>query len=64
VNVVNVLASMPAVGVFSSSDLTLCFGLAGKDHTFDGRGFDVLFKKIQVQGQCFGFSFRIQLLGF
>jgi len=55
---------MPAVGVFSSSDLTLCFGLAGKDHTFDGRGFDVLFKKIQVQGQCFGFSFRIQLLGF
>jgi len=41
---------MPAVLVFSSSALTLCFGLAGKDHTFDGRAFDVLFKKNQVQG--------------
>jgi len=32
-----VLVSMPAVSVFSSSALTLCSGLAGKDHTFDGR---------------------------
>jgi len=41
--------SMPAVRVVSSSALTLCFGLAGKDHTFDGRAFDVFFKKIQIQ---------------
>jgi len=50
VNVVKVLVSMPAVRVFSSSALPLCFDSAGKDHTFDGRAFDVLFKKFQVQG--------------
>ena len=50
VNIVQRLGPMPAVGVFSSSDLTLCFGLAGKDHIFDGRAFDVLIKKFQVQG--------------
>jgi len=50
VNVVKVLVSMSAVRVFSSSTLTLCFGLAGKDHIFDGRAFDVLIKKFQVQG--------------
>jgi len=44
-----VLVSVPAVHVFSSSALTLSFGLAGKDHAFDGRAFDELFKKIQVQ---------------
>jgi len=38
-NVVKVLVSMPAMHVFSSSALTLCFGLAGNDHTFDGRAF-------------------------
>ena len=47
-NVVKVLMSMSVVHVFSSSALTLCFGLAGKDHTFDGRDFYVLLKKIQV----------------
>jgi len=39
---------MPTVHVFSSSALTLCFGLAGKDHTFDGRAFYVHLEKIQV----------------
>jgi len=48
VNVVKVLVSVPAVHVFSSSTLTLCFGLSGKDHTFDGRAFYVLLEKIQV----------------
>ena len=47
-NVVKVLVSMPTVHVFSSSALTLCFGLAGKDHTFDGRAFYVHLEKIQV----------------
>jgi len=45
-----VFVSTPAVRVFSSSALTLSFGFAGKDHTFDGKAFDVLFKKIQVLG--------------
>jgi len=39
---------MPAVRAFSSSTLTLCFGLAAKDHAFDGRAFYALFEKIQV----------------
>jgi len=42
------LVSMPAVHVFSSSALTLCFGLGGKDHTFNGGAFYVLLEKIQV----------------
>jgi len=49
---------MSAVRVFSSFILTLCFGLAGRDHTFDGRAFHVLFKKDSVLG--LGFSFRVQ----
>ena len=40
-NVVKALVSMLAVRVFSSSALTLCFGLAGEDPTFDGRAFYV-----------------------
>jgi len=48
VNVVKVLVSMTAVHVFSSSTLTLFFGLSGNDHTFDGRVFYVLLEKIQV----------------
>ena len=40
--------SMPTVRVLGSSAFTLCFSLAGKDHTFDGRAFYVLFKKIPV----------------
>jgi len=39
---------MPAVHVFSSSTLKLCFGIAGKDHTFDGGAFYVVLEKIQV----------------
>ena len=39
---------MPAVHMFSSSALTLCFGIAGRDHTFDGGAFCVLLEKIQV----------------
>jgi len=39
---------MPAVHVFSSTALTVCFGLSGKDHTFDGKVFYVLLEKIQV----------------
>jgi len=42
------VSNMPAVCVFSSSALTLCFGLRGKDRTFDGRAFYILFEKIQV----------------
>jgi len=61
VNIVKVLVSMPAVHAFSSSALTLCFGLAGKDHTFDGRAFDVLLKRfrirLNVSGLTFGFKF-------
>jgi len=48
VNVVKVLVSMPAVHVFSSSALTVCFGVSGKDYTIDGRVFYVLVEKIQV----------------
>jgi len=47
-NVVKVLVSMPAVRVFNSSALNLCFDIAGKDHTFDGRAFYILFKQIGV----------------
>jgi len=39
---------MPVVHVFSSFAFTLCFGLSGKDYTFDGRAFYVLLEKIQV----------------
>jgi len=38
---------MPPVHVFSSSALTLCFGVAGKDHTFDGNGNGLLFHVTQ-----------------
>jgi len=39
VNVVEVLVSVPAVRVFSGSALTICFGLAGREHTIKGNGF-------------------------
>jgi len=47
-----------ATHVFSSSALTLCFGLSGKDHTFDGRVFlcTLLGKD---SGLRLGFSFRV-----
>jgi len=35
-NIVEVLVSMPVVRVFSGSTLTICFGLVGRDYTFDG----------------------------
>ena len=40
--------SQPAVHMFSIAALTLCFGIAGEDHTFDGTVFHVLLEKIQV----------------
>jgi len=49
VNIVKVLVSMPAVHVFSNSALTLCFVLAGKYHSFDGRAFYVLLEKIRFR---------------
>jgi len=39
---------MPAVHRFGSSTLTLSFGLAGEDHTFDGKAFSALLEKIQA----------------
>jgi len=36
VNLVEVFVSMPAVRAFSGSTLIICFGLAGRDYTFDG----------------------------
>jgi len=44
------LVSVPAVQVFSSSALTICFGLAGRDYTFDENAFYVGYfsKKFQV----------------
>jgi len=37
VNVVEVSVSMPAVRLFSGFTLTICFGLAARDYTFDWR---------------------------
>jgi len=55
VNVVNVLVSTPAVRVFGSTALTFCSGVAGRDHTFDGRSFYVLQKD---SGLGLGLMFR------
>jgi len=41
---------------------TLCFGLAGKDHTFDGRAFYVLLEKIQVSGFVLGYCLAFGLV--
>jgi len=49
--------SMPAVRVFSSSAINICFGLAGRDHTFDGSAFYTLFQK--VSGLGLGLTFRV-----
>jgi len=38
--------SMPAVGLFVSSALTISLGLACRDYTFDGSAFNVLFQKV------------------
>ena len=65
-NIVKVLVFMPAMTVFSSTALTLCFGLAGRDHTFDGRAFHVLLQKdsslglgLMFRGLVFGFCLRV-----
>jgi len=42
-NVVEWLMSMPSVRVFSSSDLTICFGLASRDYTHVGSAFYALY---------------------
>jgi len=49
---VKVLVSMPAVHVFSSSALTLCFGLAGKITLLMGELFMYSWKR-------FRFRFRV-----
>ena len=49
------LVSMPAARVLNSSALSLCFGLAGRDHTFDGRAFKPTFSK------SFGFRFAVNV---
>ena len=46
VNIVEWLASMTAVRVFVGYALTLSFGLASRDYTFDRRGFCVLFQNV------------------
>ena len=45
-NVLEVLVSVPAVRVFSGSDLTICCDLASRDDTFDGSAFCELFHKV------------------
>ena len=48
--VIEVLVSIPAVRVLKGSALTFCFGLAGRDYTFDGGAFPVLFQKVSGLG--------------
>ena len=48
--------SMPAVGLFVGSSLTLSFGLACRSYTFGRNAFNVLFQKIW--GLTSGFTFR------
>jgi len=49
--------SMPAVRVFSGSDLTICFGLASRDYTHVVSAFYALyfFKTFSVYGLRFRF---------
>ena len=46
--------SIPAVRVFSGSACTICYGLAGRDYTFDGSAFYVLFQKLPGLGFTLG----------
>ena len=57
--------SMPAVRLFVGSALTISFGLACRDYTFDGSAFNVLLKKFKVQAYrvCLSFGLRF-ILGF
>jgi len=43
--------------LFSGSNLTLCFGLAGRDNTFDWRALYLLFQK--DSGLGLGLTFRV-----
>ena len=45
-NVVQWLMFMPVVQMFVGSALNICFGLASKDHIFDGSTFNVLFQNV------------------
>jgi len=56
-NVVEAFVSMAAVRVFKGSALTHCFGLAGRDYTFDGRTVHVHLKK--VSGLGLGLTVRV-----
>ena len=47
VNIVEWLVSVTAVRVFVGSALTLHFGLASRDNTFDRSGFYVRFENVQ-----------------
>jgi len=46
VNIVEWLVSLPAVRVFVGSSLTISFGFASGDYTFDMSVFQVLFQKV------------------
>ena len=39
---------MPAVRLFDGSSLTISFGLASREYTFDMSAFQVLFQKVSV----------------
>jgi len=49
--------SMPAVRVFINSAPSICFGLVGRDYTFDGSAFYVLFQKVLGLEQPIGLGF-------
>jgi len=68
VNVFEVLVFVLAVRMFGVSALTICFGLASGNYTFDGSAFYVLFQKVSVCGVNvwgvgfdFGFTFKVRL---
>ena len=48
VNIVEWLMSIPAVGLFVGSALTISFGLACRGYTFDRSAFNVLSQKFRV----------------
>jgi len=69
VNIVEWLVSMPAVRLLVASVLTISFGLACRDYTFDRSAFNVgyFFKKfrVYVESVCLcvglGFTFRFRV---
>jgi len=56
VNIVECLVSMLAVRLFVGSVLTISFGLACRDYTFNRNAFNALFQK--VSGLCLGCIFK------